>query len=76
MIEASMSDFVALGIVAVVVGFFVYAMAPRHWQTPLGFTIIVCAMPAGFAAVALLSQPALLIPAALFLGILIAGRGA
>lgn len=69
-----MSDFVALGIVAVVVGFFVYAMAPRHWQTPLGFAIIVCSMPAGFFAIAFLSQPAILIPVALLFGILIAGR--
>lgn len=65
-----MSDYLALAVMAVIVGFFVYAMAPPRWQTPLGLLIIVVAVvPAGLAGITLLSKPAVLIPAAFLLGI-------
>lgn len=67
-----MDDFIALGILMLIVGFFAYAVAPPRWQTPLGFALIVCMAPAGLAAVTLLAQPAVLIPVAFFFGILIA----
>ena len=69
-----MSDYGALAVITLIASFFVYAIAPPRWQTPLGFAIIACMMPAGFIALGLLARPEFLIPAALFFGILIAGR--
>lgn len=69
---ADMTDFIALGILCLVVGFFAYCAAPAHWQTPLGFLLIaVGMMPAGLLAIVLLSKPAFLIPAALVMGVLL-----
>lgn len=63
----------ALAIICFLVGVFVYMMAPSHWQTPFGFTIIVTLIvPAGLVALVLLSNPAVLIPAALVMGFLFA----
>lgn len=72
-----MHDFIALGIMCFVVGVFAYCFAPDHWQNPLGFMIIVGAIvPVGFVVLALLSTPALLIPAALVMGVFLVGRRA
>lgn len=67
-----MSDYMALGILLLIASFFVYAVAPPRWQTPLGFALIVCMAPAGLGVLALLAQPAVLVPVALLIGILLA----
>ena len=70
-----MNDFIALGIICLLAGAFAYSVAPGHWQTPMGFAIIVIGfVPAGLVALVLLSNPAVLIPAALVMGFLFAQR--
>lgn len=73
--DAGISDFVALGLFLLAIGFVGYCVAPPHWQTPLGFLLIVVGfVPAGLVALTLLAKPALLIPAALIMGVLMAIR--
>lgn len=67
-----MSDYLALAVVAAIVGFFAYAMAPPRWQSPLGLLLIVAVLvPAGLVGITLLAKPAILIPVAFFIGVLV-----
>lgn len=65
----------ALVVLMVVLGFMAYTQAPKQWQTPLGFGLIVFGfMPAGLLLVAFFKEPLLLIPAVFILGSLMAKR--
>lgn len=70
-----LEDFAALGVLITIIGFLVYTQVPRHWQTPLGFTLIVFGwVPAGLIVLALLKHPAIMAPALFILGILVSQR--
>lgn len=70
-----LADIGAALVMMFVVSCFIYAVAPPHWQSPLGFLIIMFGwLPAGLVLLAILAQPALLIPAVFILGILMVGR--
>lgn len=72
-----LEDFAALGVLITILGFFAYTQAPRHWQTPLGFALIVFGwVPAGLIAIALLKHSAIMAPALFILGILVSQRRA
>lgn len=68
-------DLAALCIIITILGFCVYTQVPKHWQTKIGFLVIVFGwMPAALIGFSLFKQPALLIPAALIAGIVINPR--
>lgn len=70
-----LTDIGAALVMLFVISCFIYAVVPPHWQSPLGFLIIMCCgMPAGLLILAALAQPAILIPAAFVLGVLAIGR--
>lgn len=70
-----LEDFAALGILITIIGFFAYTQAPAHWQTPLGFGLIVFGwVPAGLVVLTLLKHPAIMLPALFILGILVSQR--
>lgn len=72
---ADITDFIALGLFMVGIGFVGYCMAPAHWQTPLGFLLIVIGIvPAGLLVLTLLAKPTILIPVAFVIGALMASR--
>ena len=72
---ADITDFIALGLFMVGIGFVGYCMAPAYWQTPLGFLLIVIGIvPAGLLVLTLLAKPAILIPVAFVMGALMASR--
>jgi len=72
---ADITDFIALGLFMVGIGFVSYCMAPTHWQTPLGFLLIVIGIvPAGLLVLTLLAKPAILIPVVFVMGALMASR--
>lgn len=69
-----MEAFVSTAILLTIAGAFIYAAAPTHWQTPLGFVLITFGwLPVLLVILALLAKPVLLIPAAIILGILMVG---
>jgi hypothetical protein len=58
-----------------VLGFLAYTQVPRHWQTPLGFLLIVFGwMPAAVIVFCIMKEPGLLIPAVFVLGVFTAYR--
>jgi hypothetical protein len=72
-----LSDFIGLAVLLSLVGCAVYTQVPRHWQGVMGFLIITFGwVPAGFLAICIAKEPAVLIPAALILGLLAIGRRA
>jgi len=74
-VTAEIHDFMALAVVMMGIGLVIYCMMPSHWQTPLGFLLIVIGIvPAGLLVLTLLAKPAFLIPAALVMGALMTRR--
>lgn len=70
-----LEDFAALGVLITIIGFFVYTQVPRHWQTPLGFALIVFGwVPAGLVVLTLLKHPAVMAPVLFILGIVVSQR--
>lgn len=70
-----MADFVAILIICLLVAGFGLMAAPDHWQTPLGLLIATAAIvPAGIVVVTALKYPAVLVPAAFLIGVLVTRR--
>lgn len=60
-----------------VLGALAYTQAPRHWQTGLGFLMIVFGwMPVVVLGLCIFKQPGILIPAVFILGAVMAGKRA
>lgn len=58
-----LSDFVGLGVLATVLGGFIYTQVPAHWQTLTGFLSIVFGwLPATILLVCLIKTPGIMIP--------------
>lgn len=68
-------DFAGAMVLFTVLGFLAYTQAPRHWQTGLGFLIIVFGwIPAAFIVVSIVKEPVIAIPAAFVIGALTISR--
>lgn len=66
-----LSDFAGLGVLATIIGFFIYTQVPPHWQGLGGLLLIVFGwLPLGVLVVCVIKAPAVLIPA-LILGLLL-----
>lgn len=58
-----------------VLGFLAYSQAPRHWQTGLGFLLIVFGwMPVAVLGLCIVKEPVILIPAIFVVGTVMAYR--
>lgn len=68
-------DFAALGVLATIVGVFIYCQAPRHWQNLTGFLIIVFGwMPLAILGLCVIKEPVLLIPTVFIIGCVTVSR--
>lgn len=72
-----LSDFLGLAVLMSLIGCAAYTQVPRHWQGVMGFLIITFGwVPAGLIVICITKAPAVLIPAALVLGLVAIGRRA
>ncbi len=70
-----LEDFAALAVLLIIIGFFAYTQAPRHWQTGIGFLLIVFGwIPLAIIGICIMKEPVLLIPAVFVLGVFTAYR--
>lgn len=73
--EAALESLAAIVVIMLIVGFFGYTKAPRHWQNKTGFLLIVFGwVPVGIAVLSLLKHPTIIFPALFILGIVLATR--
>lgn len=58
-----LSDFVGLGVLAVIIGFFIYTQVPPRWQGLSGFLLIVLGwLPVAVLVVCIIKAPVVLFP--------------
>jgi predicted membrane channel-forming protein YqfA (hemolysin III family) len=70
-----LSDFLGLGVLATVIGAFIYTQVPPHWQSLGGFLLIVFGwLPVGILAICLFKAPVMMVPALIVVVALIAPR--
>lgn len=68
-------DFAALGVLVTIIGVFAYCQAPKHWQSPMGFLLIVFGWaPVVIIGMCIIKEPVLLIPAAFVVGCVTVSR--
>lgn len=59
-----LSDFAGLGVLATIIGAFIYTQVPPHWQSLGGFLLIVFGwLPAAVLVLCLIKAPVVMVPA-------------
>lgn len=70
-----LSDFAGLGVLATIIGLFIYTQVPPHWQSLGGFLLIVFGwVPLGVLAICAIKAPVVLFPALIIGLVLIVAR--
>jgi hypothetical protein len=70
-----LSDFSGLGILATVIGLFIYTQVPPHWQSLGGFLLIVFGwLPLGILVVCAIKAPVVLFPVLVLFMLFIVAR--
>jgi predicted membrane channel-forming protein YqfA (hemolysin III family) len=58
-----LSDFAGLGVLAAVLGCFIYTQVPPHWQSLRGFLLIVFGwLPLAILTICVIKTPEIMIP--------------
>lgn len=70
-----LSDFAGLGLLATILGAFIYTQVPPHWQSLSGFLLIIFGwLPLAVLVVCAIKAPVVLFPALVAFMILILAR--